>query len=205
MENLSPGQLSALRHWSSYGQRGKTPDHRISPWEWRNEEFVSPVTSPWSVKIEPDQLPLLLLGFLPRIADDRLPHHVFVVGDIVKSHIFTSGSTRDDVSASEDKWFIYADGPDGEGEVRAHFHRSWTGIKQIELVIDAGFDGYGMDGKGAMIKSIIWEADPERMWKDADVDVYKEVAREVCHWVLNVRLGPEAVVIEKLLTRLKLD
>ncbi|KAF2748767.1 hypothetical protein M011DRAFT_466539 [Sporormia fimetaria CBS 119925] len=205
LENLSP-QMQLIQHWSSFGQRGKTPDHRIGPWNWRKEPFVSPVSCPWHVAIQPHQLPLLLLGFLPRLADERLPADmIFVVGEVMTSHIFMSSSKRNDVSASEDKWFIYADGPDSEGEVRLHFHRSWTGIKVFELVIDAGLDGYGKDGQGASITSIIYENDPEEKWKDADAEEYKRVAREVCWWVLNVRLGAEDLVIEKLLGLLRVS
>lgn len=87
------------------------------------------------------------------------------------TYIFTSASTRTDVSASEDKWFVHADGPNHDGEVRLQMYRSWTGIKQAELVIDAGFDGYGKTGKGANISSIIWESDLDKKWKDADVDI----------------------------------
>lgn len=190
MESLSAAQREVLTHWACYGQRGKTPDHRVTPWEWRNEPFEAPITSQWLVKIEPNQLPLLLLGSLPRIAQNELPYHLFVVGEELQSHIFMSASERTDVSASEDKWFVYADGPDESGEVRLHMHRSWTRGKQVELVIDAGFDGYGKTGEGASITSIIWESDPGKKWKDADVDTYKEVAREVCNWILDVRLGP---------------
>lgn len=108
------------------------------------------------------------------------------------THIFMSASQRKDVVASEDKWFVYADGPDHDGEVRLHMHRSWTGEKQVELVIDAGFDGSGKAGDGASISSIIWENDPAKKWKDGDAETYKEVAREVCNWVLNVKLGPDS-------------
>lgn len=205
MENLTPGERAAIQHWSNYGQRGKTPDHRVLPWEWRNEPFVSPIEEPWNVKIQPDQLPLLILGFLPRLADYSIvvDPSIFVVGETMTSHIFTSASTRKDVSASEDKWFVYSDGPDADGEVRLHLHRSWTGIKQIELVIDGGLEGYGKEGKGACVTSIIFENDPEKKWKDADVEEYKKVAREVCWWVLNVRLGPEHLAIETLLDQLR--
>lgn len=189
LQNLQ--QRAALEHWSTYGQRGKTPDHRVFPWEWRNEPFKSPVTSLWSAKIRPDQLPILLLGFLPRLAQSHTPlPGLVVIGEDIHSHIFLSLSERKDVAASEDKWFVYADGPDHNGEVRLHMHNSWTGIKAIELVIDAGFDGYGKTGDGARITSIIWESDPDKKLRDADVDTYKKVAREVCNWVLNVRLGP---------------
>ena len=205
MDNLTREQIEAIQHWSGYGQRGKTPDHRITPWDWRNEPFVQPVEQAWNVSIEPHQLPLLLLGFLPRLATQGVPDHVFVPGETITLHIMQSASKRSDVSASEDKWFVYADGPTASGEARLHCYRSWTGMKQIELVIDAGLEGYGNDGKGAKVKAIICEMDQERKWKNADVETYKKVAREVCWWVLNVRLGPEELMFENLLDRLRIQ
>jgi hypothetical protein len=69
-------------------------------------------------------------------------------------------------------------------------------------VVDAGFDGCGSDGNGAAITTLIWESDLESKWKDADETKYMEVAREVCYWVLNVRLGPDILVHENLIARM---
>jgi len=38
----------------------------------------------------------------------------------------------------EDKWFVYADGPDAKGYITLHLHRSWTGIKVADIVTEAG-------------------------------------------------------------------
>ncbi|KAK0744388.1 hypothetical protein B0T21DRAFT_407497 [Apiosordaria backusii] len=191
MENPTESQIALLRHWSSYGQRGTTPNHRVAPHEWRNQPFSKPITTPWHVDIRPDQLPLLMLGFLPRKNSSKIYASQFLVpGDIMTTHIFMSTSQNPNMSASEDKWFIYSDGPDPQtGHVRLHMHRSWSGNKQIELLIDTGLDGYGKDGGGASIQAITWEADEEKRWKDASAETYMEVAREVCSWVLNVQLG----------------
>jgi hypothetical protein len=67
MENLSPDERAALQHWSTYGQKGKKPPHRVTPSEWKLEPFVKPITSDWSVAVAPHQLPTLLLGFLPGV------------------------------------------------------------------------------------------------------------------------------------------
>ncbi|KAK4179160.1 hypothetical protein QBC36DRAFT_323290 [Triangularia setosa] len=191
MENLSENQIALIRHWGSYGQKGTTPNHRVTPHEWRNQPFSKPITTPWHVDIRPDQLPLLMLGFLPR--NKSANTHVrmaLVPGDTIRTHIFMSMSQNPNMSASEDKWFIYSDGPDPmTGHVRLHMHRSWSGNKQVELLMDTGLGGYGKDGKGASIEAITWEADEEKMWKDASAETYMEVAREVCSWVLNVQLG----------------
>jgi hypothetical protein len=40
-----------------------------------------------------------------------------------------STSKTPNMGANEDKWFVYADGPDPEGHIRLHMHRSWTGKK----------------------------------------------------------------------------
>lgn len=178
-----------LGHWRLYGQRGMTPDHRVGPREWKSEPFIAPVTSPWVIKIDPDQLPLLLLGFKPSMHIPPMEH--VAVNEAIKTHIFMSTSRDPSVNATEDKWFVFAEGPDCKGEVRIHMHRSWTGYKHIELVIDAGYEGYGMDGTGAKIKSIIWESDIKKGLSNPSADAYKEIAREVCNWVLNVRLTSE--------------
>ncbi|KAH6843242.1 hypothetical protein B0I37DRAFT_384037 [Chaetomium sp. MPI-CAGE-AT-0009] len=193
MDSVTEEQAALIRHWTSYGQRGKTPDHRVSPYEWRHDPFSKPVTTPWHVPIQPDQLPLLILGFAPRKSSTSLADNAFSEGDTFTTHIFTSASRDPNMTPSEDKWFIYADGPDHNQEVRLHAHRSWSGIKAIELHIDAGFDGYGKDGKGAKITAITWESDPEKGAKDSDAKVYIEFAREVCSWVLNVTLGASTV------------
>jgi hypothetical protein len=192
MEGVSPEQADLIRHWSAYGQRGKTPDHRVGPYEWRHEPFSQYISTEWHVAIRPDQLPLLILGFLPRKTSntDLYSRDILGVGETMMTHIFMSTSQNPNVTASEDKWFVYADGPDEKEQVRLHAHRSWTGYKMFELFIDAGYDGYGKDGHGASITEIKWESDPEKAWKDGDAKAYIEAARQVCSWVLNVHLGP---------------
>ena len=43
----------------------------------------------------------------------------------------------------EEKWFIYADGPDALGTVVVHMHRSWTGFKTIEIKFKVPLDDNG--------------------------------------------------------------
>lgn len=189
---MTEAQSAAVEHWSMYGQRGRTPDVRALPSDWQNKPFITPKTSSWRVRIEPDQLALLLLGFLPmRSKGTQPPLQAMVIGDKVLTHRFmsTTADTSGRIIASEDKWFIFAQGPDSQGEVRLHIFRSWTGNKQIELVIDAGVDGYGMNGDGAMIKEIIWESSEKGSY--GMVERYKQITREIFSWVLDVYLGPD--------------
>jgi hypothetical protein len=51
----------------------------------------------------------------------------------------------------------------------------------FELLIDAGYDGYGEDGHGASITEIKWESDPEKAWKNGDP--------KVCIWGLLLTQG----------------
>ena len=58
----------------------------------------------------------------------------------------------------DDKWFIYSQGPDALGKLKVHFHRSWTGVKIVEVfvVIDVKGSGAGKivgvkwDGSGTI-------------------------------------------------------
>lgn len=51
----------------------------------------------------------------------------------MRTHGFMSTSKSPNMGASEDKWFVYADGPDAEGHIRLHMHRSWTGKKDDRI------------------------------------------------------------------------
>jgi hypothetical protein len=179
-----------IKHQSGFGQRGQTPDHRVQPHEWRHQPFIQPTTTPWRVPLSPDQMPLLLLGFVPVANRSWNAEQSFRPGAKLLLHIIMSGSRQAGNEANEDKWFVYADGPNSTGEVRLHMHNSWGGHELIELCIDAGFDGYGRAGTGASITSMTWESSPGMGWKDASAGLYKAVARTVCSWVLNVELGP---------------
>lgn len=189
-ESLSEADcIAVIKHHGGFGQRGKTPEHRVLPSQWRHLPFSKPVTTPWNVPVAPDQLALLLIGFVPLLHQDQSLIARLRAGDTLKTHIVMSSASEEGMTATEDKWFVYSEGPDADQVVRLHMHASWTGFKHIEMCIDAGFDGYGRDGEGARITSLMWESDPERGWKNADAAAYKAVARKVCSWVLGVELG----------------
>lgn len=88
----------------------------------------------------------------------------------------------------EDKWFVYADGPDARGSATVHMHRSWTGFKLIELKIAValGDDGEARD-EDARITGITWETD-RSAFRGASEEKMKEMAAEVCAWVMGVEL-----------------
>ena len=187
MENLSPGERAALQHWSTYGQKGKKPPHRVTPSEWTLESFVKPISSEWSVTVAPHQLPTLLLGFLPGVKRSGFADAGWLdVGTVMRTHGFMSTSKTPNMGANEDKWFVYADGPDAEGHIHLHMHRSWTGKKMIELIIEAGAitSAHLPDGS-AVITGIVWESDSGTIKDKEDA---KATAREVCNWILDVQL-----------------
>ena len=84
----------------------------------------------------------------------------------------------------EDKWFVYADGPNDEGEVRIHFHRSWTGFKVAEVKIVIDQKQKGKDGVGnVFFEEIIWESEKKRVNQD-EVDA-KEMVINVAEWCMD--------------------
>lgn len=82
----------------------------------------------------------------------------------------------------EEKWFIYSEGPDVSGKLKVHFHRSWTGLKVVELyvVIDREFG----DGRVVGIK---WNGTEQTNWLDGGEARY--LVETTCAWVLGVRFG----------------
>ncbi|KAF1994666.1 hypothetical protein P154DRAFT_367764 [Amniculicola lignicola CBS 123094] len=88
----------------------------------------------------------------------------------------------------EDKWFVYADGPDAQGNAVLHMFRSWTGYKliELELVIELNEDGEVME-KDSYITEITWESNNERIVEQTE-EKAKTMAKEVCNWVLGVKL-----------------
>jgi hypothetical protein len=100
----------------------------------------------------------------------------------------------------KDKWFIYADGPDVEGHVLLHFHRSWTGKKHVELAITTAGAAGCWESRNT---TITWEASEERI-KDLTEAMAKFEALEAMYWVLGVRLT-DAIVEPKEWNDLPLD
>lgn len=90
--------------------------------------------------------------------------------------------------AMEDKWSIYADAPDAQGAAAVHMHRSWTGYKLIELRIAVALSDDGeVRDEDARVTGITWETD-RSVFRGASEQKMKEMAAEVCAWVLDVEL-----------------
>lgn len=125
--NLTPDQLSALQHWSDFGQKGEPSARRVQSPEWKTSSFETPVTSTWNISIPRTEVPKLINGFLPR--------------------------------AMEDKWVVYADGPDAQGNAVVHMFRSWTRHKMAELKIKVPLDEDGeFMEEDLEITEIMWES-----------------------------------------------
>ncbi|KAH8907366.1 hypothetical protein BR93DRAFT_928204 [Coniochaeta sp. PMI_546] len=89
----------------------------------------------------------------------------------------------------EEKWFVYSDGPDTAGNAAIHMHRSWCGVKMVELRIRVRLDDDGeLEDADARIREIVWESDPT-VWRWASEEFAKATATEVCDWVLDVKLS----------------
>lgn len=95
----------------------------------------------------------------------------------------------------EDKWFVYADGPDVEGHAKMHFFRSWTGFKIAEVEIAIVMEEPAQQGKKsvepcARIKEIMWESSESSIRGNTEEGA-KEGVLEVLRWVLGVKLMAE--------------
>lgn len=91
----------------------------------------------------------------------------------------------------EDKWFIYADGPDADGRAKLHMHRSWTGFKVVEF--DIKIIAYRHDETKvwrADFTAIKFETNGERVRGQTEESA-KHQALQVCEWVLGVTLKEE--------------
>ena len=91
----------------------------------------------------------------------------------------------------EDKWFIYADGPDASGQAFVHFNRSWSGKKMAVLSMkvagDTGNEGEAWSG---CIEQLSWEKEGEGEKADEGCSegMAKFLVSEVCRLVLQVSL-----------------
>ncbi|TRX88296.1 hypothetical protein FHL15_010800 [Xylaria flabelliformis] len=98
-------------------------------------------------------------------------------------------------SSQDDRYFVYADGPSGDGEAVVHIHRSWTGyaLADITIKLPCGRDGQpDPEGDGAKITKITYEASQKRwdyeMIGLANLDTAKGFAMHVCgDWVFDIR------------------
>lgn len=140
-------------------------------------------------------MPLLLKGFLPSEMDgsafiSAMKNQMFQPGDKLSIVGTMATSLNFANQASEDRWFVYADGPDATGRASVHMHQSWTGEKAIELRLHIQRSG---SSAASSITYILWEPRADIADDDADEREANEVATTVCQWILGVDLGPPAV------------
>ncbi|KAF1930511.1 uncharacterized protein M421DRAFT_375731 [Didymella exigua CBS 183.55] len=85
------------------------------------------------------------------------------------------------LSAAAPGWFVFSEGPDGNGKLKVHFHRARTGTKVAELFVVVDLKGAGA-GK---IVGIKWDAGGMGEWEA------KRVVRGACRGALGIELEGE--------------
>lgn len=91
-------------------------------------------------------------------------------------------------TSMDDKWFVYADGPDAGGNAVVYMVRSWTGYKLVELKVKVPVDKNGkLTEEDSKITEITWESNQER-YTGRTEEAAKKMAKEVCNWILHVKL-----------------
>jgi hypothetical protein len=96
----------------------------------------------------------------------------------------------------DDKWFVYADGPDTQGKAVIHMYRSWTSdhIVEVTLMLEMDEDGEIAE-KDARITGIAWTDDRQVYSDEMTEEEAKEIAREVCAWCMDVILSAASTAI----------
>jgi hypothetical protein len=93
----------------------------------------------------------------------------------------------------EDKWFVYSEGPDEQGNALLLLHRSWTGYKvaEVKLTVELDKDGNVAERDGQFV-AVTWETDTDR-YNGTEKDV-KSTVVEVCNWCLGAKIPSKPVV-----------
>ena len=68
---LTPTEASAIRRWSTFGQKGTPPTDRVTSAGRKLKPFDKPATATWDQVIPQLELPKLLLGFQPRAMEGK--------------------------------------------------------------------------------------------------------------------------------------
>lgn len=84
--------------------------------------------------------------------------------------------------ATDDQWFVYAEGPDHSGKCKVHFHRSWTGTKIAELFLLIDLKG---EGAGKIV-GIKWNGSEQT--NGMEQDEVKYMVSTACAFVMGVNL-----------------
>ncbi|KAK7192333.1 hypothetical protein DPSP01_004921 [Paraphaeosphaeria sporulosa] len=89
----------------------------------------------------------------------------------------------------EDKWFVYTDGPDAQGNAAVRFFRSWTGYAMVSAKLVMSMDGEGRaKEEDARFTELTWETDKEMY--NGDMDAPGTVLG-VAQWCMGCQLGPK--------------
>lgn len=88
----------------------------------------------------------------------------------------------------DDKWFIYSEGPDRQGKLRVNFHRSWTGLKAAQVVVD-------VTSGSEHVGSITWD-NGEQAGRQS-LDEVKGIIAGAFKWVLGVELSETAAAVSR--------
>ncbi|PHH83231.1 hypothetical protein CDD82_2842 [Ophiocordyceps australis] len=86
----------------------------------------------------------------------------------------------------DDKWFIYAEDVDAQGDVLVRFCRSWTGIERLVLKVRVELDDKGgvNEDAGAKVTQMTWDGGE---WNPGE-DAVKEMAIQACEYILECEL-----------------
>lgn len=88
----------------------------------------------------------------------------------------------------DDKWFVWADGPDAQGRAVVHMFRSWTGHKMAEVRLQIPVDGEGrLTEADSHFTEIIWESASDRH-AGVTEEGAKVMVKIVCKWCMNASL-----------------
>ena len=73
----------------------------------------------------------------------------------------------------DDKWFIYADGPDEEGKACVHFYRSWAGTKVAEVGLSVHRNEKERAERDVKIRGLVWELieDSDRIKQEKETEI----------------------------------
>jgi hypothetical protein len=159
--SLNPEEKAALQHWSVYGQRGEQQPGA------RRATAIDWQTKPFSKPVTSTWNATVPSTAITKLLNGFLPEEM------------------------EDKWFVYAEGPDEldeGGTARVHMYRSWTGFKTVELKMRLSVDLVEKDAADAQITEIIWESDDDRLRHPTE-EGSKRMAVEVCRWVMGVNIA----------------
>jgi hypothetical protein len=156
MATLNADETAALQHWSAYGQKGSSPEGRVTANDWQTKSFEQAKTALWDQSIPYSELPKVLLGFQPK--------------------------------EMEDKWFVYTDGPDAQGNGAMHMHRSWTGHKIVEakFLVKMTDDGKVKE-EDVHFTDITWESSGS-ITNEMNEERAKQTAKQVCNWCMDIKL-----------------